>query len=160
MKNLRIKSLNIISDQDATIDSNEFGTIKILLNKEEKQSSHSQTASTTSGSSSLISPLTHSIRPFLSTPAIEMAKNLHQLLLHIDNLPDTPSTMNPINIDVKLYIKKLLEKLSILTKEEFEAEIENQNDKNFLIIYNLKERKKEEEQEEEEQEEEEQEEEE
>jgi len=156
MKNLRIKSLNIVSDQDATIDSNEFGTIKILLNKEEKQSSYySQIASTTSGSSSLISSLTHSIRPFLSTPAIEMAKNLYQLLLHIDNLPDTPPTMNPINIDIKLYIKKLLEKLSILTKEEFEAEIENQNDKNFLIIYNLKERKKEEEQEEEEQEEEE-----
>ena len=45
MKNFGIKSLNIISDQEATIDSNEFRTIKILLNKEE--------ASTALGSSSI-----------------------------------------------------------------------------------------------------------
>jgi hypothetical protein len=142
MKNLGIKSLNIIPNQDAIIDSNEFGTIKILFNKEENQSS--QTVSTIiSGSSSSISSLSHSIRPFLSTPAIEMAKNLHKLLLRIDHLPDIPPTMNPISIDVRLYIQKLLEKLNTLTKEEFEAEIENQSDKDFL---NLKKRKEEEEQ--------------
>jgi len=134
MKNLGIKSLNIISDQEATIDSNEFRTIKILLNKEE--------ASTAPGSSSISSLTTStahlSIRPILSTPAIEMAKNLHKLLLYIDNLPTIPPTMNPININVKLYIQKLLEKISTLTKEQFEAEIKNQNDQDFLIIYNLK----------------------
>ena len=134
MKNLVIKSLNIISDQEATIDSNEFGTIKILLNKEE--------ASTAPGSSSIssltISTAHLSIRPILSTLAIEMAKNLHKLLLYIDNLPTIPPTMNPININVKLYIQKLLEKISTLTKEQFKAEIENQNDLNPFpktIIY-------------------------
>ena len=133
MKNLGIKSLNIISDQDATIDSNEFGTIKILLNKEENQSLGS------SSISSLTARTAHlSIRPILSASAIEMAKNLHKLLLYIDNLPTIPPTMNPININIKLYIQKLLEKISTLTKEQFEAEIENQNDQNFLIIYNLK----------------------
>src|SRR6266498_1771291 len=139
MKNLGIKSLNIISDQDATIDSNEFRTFKILFNKEENQSL--ETASTVPGSSS-ISSLTArtahlSIRPILSTPAIEMAKNLHELLLHINNLPTIPPTMNPLNIDIKLYIQKLLEKLSTLTKDEFEAEIDQTNE-DFLIIYNLK----------------------
>ena len=142
MKNLGIKSLNIISDQDATIDSNEFGTFKILFNKEEKEENQSlETASAAPGSSS-ISSLTArtahlSIRPILSTPAIEMAKNLHELLLHINNLPTIPPTMNPLNIDVKLYIQKLLEKLSTLTKNEFEAEIDQTNE-DFLIIYNLK----------------------
>src|SRR3984957_1253659 len=134
MKNLGIKSLNIISDQEATIDSNKFRTIKILLNKEE--------ASTVPGSSSISSLTTStahlSIRPILSILAIEMAKNLHELLLYIDNLPTIPSTMNPININVKLYIQKLLEKISTLTKEQFKTEIENQNDQDFLIIYNLK----------------------
>jgi hypothetical protein len=134
MKNLGIKSLNIIFDQEATIDSNEFGTIKILLNKEE--------ASVAPGSSSISSLTTStahlSIKPILSTPAIEMAKNLHKLLLYIDNLPTIPPIMNPININVKLYIQKLLEKISTLTKEQFEAEIENQTDQDFLIIYNLK----------------------
>src|SRR6266498_3429965 len=142
MKNLTMKSLNIISDQDATIDSNEFGTFKILFNKEEKEENQSlETASAAPGSSS-ISSLTArtahlSIRPILSTPAIEMAKNLHELLLHINNLPTIPPTMNPLNIDVKLYIQKLLEKLSTLTKDEFEAEIDQTNE-DFLIIYNLK----------------------
>jgi len=142
MKNLGIKSLNIISDQDATIDSNEFGTFKILFNKEEKEENQSlETASAAPGSSS-ISSLTArtahlSIRPILSTPAIEMAKNLHELLLHINNLPTIPPTMNPLNIDIKLYIQKLLEKLSTLTKDEFEAEIDQTNE-DFLIIYNLK----------------------
>ena len=142
MKNLGIKSLNIISDQDATIDSNEFRTFKILFNKEEKEENQSlETASAAPGSSS-ISSLTArtahlSIRPILSTPAIEMAKNLHELLLHINNLPTIPPTMNPLNIDVKLYIQKLLEKLSTLTKDEFEAEIDQTNE-DFLIIYNLK----------------------
>src|SRR5438067_6108498 len=102
MKNLGIKSLNIISDQDATIDSNEFGTFKILFNKEEKEENQSlETASAAPGSSSSISSLTArtahlSIRPILSTPAIEMAKNLHELLLHINNLPTIPPTMNPL----------------------------------------------------------------
>lgn len=144
MKNLGIKSLNIISDQDATIDSNEFGTIKILLNKEEENQSL-QTASTVPGTTHL------SIKPILSTPAIEMAKNLHELLLHIDNLPTIPPTMNPINTNSKLYIQKLLKKLSTLTKKEFEAEIEaeiEQTDKDFLIIYNLKQEEEEEEEEE------------
>jgi len=142
MKNLGIKSLNIISDQDATIDSNEFRTFKILFNKEEKEENQSlETASAAPGSSS-ISSLTArtahlSIRPILSIPAIEMAKNLHELLLHINNLPTIPPTMNPLNIDVKLYIQKLLEKLSTLTKDEFEAEIDQTNE-DFLIIYNLK----------------------
>ncbi len=142
MKNLGIKSLNIISDQDATIDSNEFRTFKILFNKEEKEENQSlETASAAPGSSS-ISSLTArtahlSIRPILSTPAIEMAKNLHELLLHINNLPTIPPTMNPLNIDIKLYIQKLLEKLSTLTKDEFEAEIDQTNE-DFLIIYNLK----------------------
>ena len=134
MKNLGIKSLNIISDQEATIDSNEFRTIKILLNKEE--------ASIALGSNSISSltiSTTHlSIRPILSIPAIEMAKNLHKLLLYIDNLPTIPLTINLININVKLYIQKLLEKINTLTKEQFEAEIKNQNDQDFLIIYNLK----------------------
>ncbi|GET59084.1 hypothetical protein GLOIN_2v1824718 [Rhizophagus irregularis DAOM 181602=DAOM 197198] len=78
---------------------------------------------------------TTDLRSFLTAPAIEMAKNLHKLLLYFDNLPTIPPTMNPNNIDVKLYIKKLLEKLSTLTKEEFEAEIENQNNKDFLKVY-------------------------
>lgn len=154
MKDLGIKSLNIISDQDATIDTNNLGTIKILLNKEE-ENQNLQTASTAPGSSSISSltarTATHlsSIRPMLTAPAIEMAKNLHQLLLHFENLPTIPPTMNPINIDVKLYIQKLLVKLSTLKREEFEAEIENQNDKDFLIIYNLKNKQDQEEEEEE-----------
>ena len=132
MKNLGIKSLNIISDQDATIDSNEFGTIKILLNKEENQSLGSSSISSLTARTAYLS-----IRPILSASAIEMAKNLHELLLHIDNLPAIPPTMNPININVKSYIQKLLQKLSTLTKEDFEAEIDQTNE-DFLIIYNLK----------------------
>lgn len=154
MKNLGIKSLNIISDQDATIDSSEFGTIKIYL-RDKETTSGAAPAGSTSSINSLASQL--SIRPFLTTPAIEMAKNLHKLLLHFDNLPTTTPTMNPININVKLYTQRLLEKLSTLTKEEFEAEIENQNDKDFLMIYNLNDKqdqRKEEEQVEEEEEEE------
>lgn len=134
MKNLGIKSLNLISDQEAVIDSNEFGNFKILLNKEE-EIQNLQTVGTAPGSSST-SLTARTARPILSAPAIEMAKNLHKLLLHVDNLPTILPTMNPININVKLYIQKLLEKLSTLTKEEFEAEIENQTDKNFLIVYN------------------------
>ena len=89
MKNLGIKSLNIISDQDATIDSNKFGTIKILLNKEENQSlGFSSISSSTARTAHL------SIRPILSASAIEMAKNLHELLLHIDNLPAGPRTIH------------------------------------------------------------------
>ena len=130
MKDLGIKSLNIIPDQYATIDSIDIGTIKILLNKENQSLQISTTASGSSSSKPIL----------LSTPAIEMAKNLHELLLCINNLPDIPPTMNPINIDVKSYIQELLEKLRTLTKEEFEAEIKNQTDKNFLIIYNLKEK--------------------
>src|SRR3984957_10559387 len=134
MKNLGIKSLNIISDQEATIDSNELRTIKILLNKEE-----TSTAPESSSISSLTTSTAYlSIRPILFTLAIKMAKNLHELLLYIDNLPTIPPTMNPININIKLYIQKLLEKISILTKEQFKAEIENQNNQDFLIIYNLK----------------------
>ncbi|GES92033.1 hypothetical protein GLOIN_2v1773797 [Rhizophagus clarus] len=146
MKNLGIKSLNLISDQEAVIDSNEFRNFKILLNKKEEIQSL-QTASIAPGSSSISSLTARNARPILYAQAIEMAKNLYELLLHIDNLPTTPPTMNPININVKLYIQKLLEKLSTLTKEEFKAEIENQTDKDFLIIYNL--RKEEEEEEEE-----------
>jgi hypothetical protein len=142
MKNLGIKSLNLISDHEAVIDSNEFGNFKILLNKEEEIQSL-QTASIAPRSSSLTARTAHLSRPILSAPAIEMAKKLHELLLHIDNLPITPPTMNPININVKLYIQKLLEKLSTLTKEKFEAEIENQTDKDFLIINNLREEEEE-----------------
>ncbi|GES80284.1 hypothetical protein GLOIN_2v1824718 [Rhizophagus clarus] len=146
MKNLGIKSLNLISDQEAVINSNEFRNFKILLNKEEEIQSL-QIASIAPESSSISSLIARNARPILSAQAIKMAKNLHELLLLIDNLPTTPPTMNPININVKLYIQKLLEKLSILTKEEFKAEIKKQTDKDFLIIYNL--RKEEEEEEEE-----------
>jgi hypothetical protein len=154
MKNLGIKSLNIISDQDATIDSSEFGTIKIYL--KETTSGTAPPAGSVGSVAPIISSI-NSLATRLTTPAIEMARNLHKLLLHFDNLPTTPPTMNPININVKLYTQKLLEKLSTLTKEEFEAEIENQNDKDFLMIYNLNDkqgRRKEEEQVEEEDEEE------
>uniref|UniRef100_U9T348 Uncharacterized protein n=1 Tax=Rhizophagus irregularis (strain DAOM 181602 / DAOM 197198 / MUCL 43194) TaxID=747089 RepID=U9T348_RHIID len=135
MESLGINSLNISSNQEAILDSKEFGIFKILFNKEEN--TILQAANVAPGSSSVSSSTarTTDLRSFLTAPAIEMAKNLHKLLLYFDNLPTIPPTMNPNNIDVKLYIKKLLEKLSTLTKEEFEAEIENQNNKDFLKVY-------------------------
>lgn len=48
MKNLGIKSLNIISDQDATIDSSEFRTIKIYLKDKETTSGAAPAGSTSS----------------------------------------------------------------------------------------------------------------
>ncbi|PKY63210.1 hypothetical protein RhiirA4_491397 [Rhizophagus irregularis] len=135
MESLGINSLNISSNQEAILDSKEFGIFKILFNKEEN--TILQAANVAPGSSSVSSSTarTTDLRSFLTAPAIEMAKNLYKLLLYFDNLPTIPPTMNPNNIDVKLYIKKLLEKLSTLTKEEFEAEIENQNNKDFLKVY-------------------------
>ncbi|CAB4490552.1 unnamed protein product [Rhizophagus irregularis] len=135
MESLGINSLNISSNQEAILDSKEFGIFKILFNKEEN--TILQAANVAPGSSSVSSSTarTTDLRSFLTAPAIEMAKNLHKLLLYFDNLPTISPTMNPNNIDVKLYIKKLLEKLSTLTKEEFEAEIENQNNKDFLKVY-------------------------
>ncbi|GBC47686.2 hypothetical protein GLOIN_2v1824718 [Rhizophagus irregularis DAOM 181602=DAOM 197198] len=135
MESLGINSLNISSNQEAILDSKEFRIFKILFNKEEN--TILQAANVAPGSSSVSSSTarTTDLRSFLTAPAIEMAKNLHKLLLYFDNLPTIPPTMNPNNIDVKLYIKKLLEKLSTLTKEEFEAEIENQNNKDFLKVY-------------------------
>ncbi|UZO06539.1 uncharacterized protein OCT59_026856 [Rhizophagus irregularis] len=79
MESLGINSLNISSNQEAILDSKEFGIFKILFNKEEN--TILQAANVAPGSSSL------------------------------------------------------LEKLSTLTKEEFEAEIENQNNKDFLKVY-------------------------
>ncbi|CAB4415059.1 unnamed protein product [Rhizophagus irregularis] len=135
MESLGINSLNISSNQEAILDSKEFGIFKILFNKEEN--TILQAANVAPGSSSVSSSTarTTDLRSFLTALAIEMAKNLYKLLLYFDNLPTIPPTMNPNNIDVKLYIKKLLEKLSTLTKEEFEAEIENQNNKDFLKVY-------------------------
>ncbi|GET66756.1 hypothetical protein GLOIN_2v1824718 [Rhizophagus irregularis DAOM 181602=DAOM 197198] len=79
MESLGINSLNISSNQEAILDSKEFGIFKILFNKEENT----------------------------ILPAANVA-------------PGSSS---------------LLEKLSTLTKEEFEAEIENQNNKDFLKVY-------------------------
>ena len=63
-----------------------------------------------------------------------MGKNLYVLLVNIEKLLDNPLMMNPFEIEkpetyTQLLLDKLLEKN---TKEEFEAEIEN--DKNFLRI--------------------------
>ncbi|RGB22760.1 hypothetical protein C1646_775575 [Rhizophagus diaphanus] len=143
MESLGINSINISSNQEATLDCKEFGIFKILFNKEE-ENTILQAVNAALGSSSISSSTarTTDLRPFLTVPAIEMAKNLYKLLLHLDNLPTIPPTMNPTNIDTKLYIKKLLEKLSTLIKEEFKAEIENQNNKDFLKIYNSDEEEK------------------
>src|SRR5437762_14245002 len=76
-------------------------------------------------------------KPFLTTPAIRMAKNLRVLLLNINKLPDQPFMMNLIKFEkVELCIEFLLNKLSSSssTKEEFEAEIEGPNNSNFLKI--------------------------
>jgi hypothetical protein len=84
MKSLGVKSLNI-SNQEATLDSNEFGIFKILFNKEENTILQAANAAPESSSiSSSIARITD-LRPFLIMPAIEMAKNLHKLLLYIDN---------------------------------------------------------------------------
>ncbi|GET58707.1 hypothetical protein GLOIN_2v1824718 [Rhizophagus irregularis DAOM 181602=DAOM 197198] len=125
--------VDINKNMESLVKNSEF--FKILFNKEEN--TILQAANVAPGSSSVSSSTarTTDLRSFLTAPAIEMAKNLHKLLLYFDNLPTIPPTMNPNNIDVKLYIKKLLEKLSTLTKEEFEAEIENQNNKDFLKVY-------------------------
>ncbi|CAB5395537.1 unnamed protein product [Rhizophagus irregularis] len=139
MESFGINFLNISSNKEATLNSKEFRIFKILFNKEEN--TILQAANVAPGSSSVSSSTarTTDLRLFLIVPAIEMAKNLHKLLLYLNNLPTIPPTMNPTNIDVKLYIKKLLEKLSTLTKEQFEAEIENQNNKDFLKVYYLEE---------------------
>ncbi|UZO10457.1 uncharacterized protein OCT59_002039 [Rhizophagus irregularis] len=79
MESLGINSLNISSNQEAILDSKEFGIFKILFNKEENT------------------------------------------ILQAANVAPRSSS--------------LLEKLSTSTKEEFEAEIENQNNKDFLKVY-------------------------
>ncbi|POG57627.1 hypothetical protein GLOIN_2v1824718 [Rhizophagus irregularis DAOM 181602=DAOM 197198] len=135
MESLGINSLNISSNQEAILDSKEFGIFKILFNKEENTILQAANVAPRSSSVSLSTARTTVLRSFLTAPAIEIAKNLHKLLLYFDNLPTIPPTINPNNIDIKLYIKKLLEKLSTSTKEEFEAEIENQNNKDFLKVY-------------------------
>jgi hypothetical protein len=64
-----------------------------------------------------------------------MAKNLRVLLLHINKLPDQQFMMNPIKfVKIESYIQFLLNRLGLLTKEEFEAEIEDLNNSNFLKI--------------------------
>src|SRR5579871_6594814 len=76
MKNLGIKSLNIISNQDAMIDSSKFRTIKIYL-KETTNGTVPLVGSVGSvGSISSINLLATK----LTTPAIETARNLHKLL--------------------------------------------------------------------------------
>ena len=151
MKELGIMSLNIISDQSATLNSNEFRIIQIFL--EDKSSRIALESSPMSSSTTKTTThISKSLSSLLSAPAIKMAKNLHELLLYIDNLPTVPPTINSMNTDINSYTRKLLNKLSTLKKEEFEAEIENQDDKDFLKIHNLKNKQRQEEEEEEEEE--------
>ncbi|PKC55239.1 hypothetical protein RhiirA1_504059 [Rhizophagus irregularis] len=75
-------------------------------------------------------------KPFLSSPAITMARNLRELLLNIDKLPDQQSfTMNPTKFTIiESYVQFLLNKLkSSSTKEAFVEELRCNND-NFLEI--------------------------
>jgi hypothetical protein len=139
MKELGVTSLNVITDQDVTLDSNEFGIIRIFLKKEDESLQTTSTVSESSSTSPLPARTTHlPLRPLLSAPTIEMARNLHKLLLRIDNLPTVPPTVNPISIDAKLYVQMLLEKLTNTTKEDFETEIEKHSNENFLEIRSLK----------------------
>ena len=137
MKELGITSLNIISNQSATLNSNEFGIIQIFL--EDKSSRIALESSPMSSSTTKTTThISKSLSSLLSAPAIKMAKNLHELLLYIDNLLTVPPTINSMNTDINSYTQKLLNKLSTLKKEEFKAEIKNQDDKDFLKIHNLK----------------------
>ncbi|GBC52890.2 hypothetical protein GLOIN_2v1790357 [Rhizophagus irregularis DAOM 181602=DAOM 197198] len=75
-------------------------------------------------------------KPFLSSPAITMARNLRELLLNIDKLPDQQSfMMNPTKFTIiESYVQFLLNKLkSSSTKEAFVEELRCNND-NFLEI--------------------------
>ncbi|GET61486.1 hypothetical protein GLOIN_2v1790357 [Rhizophagus irregularis DAOM 181602=DAOM 197198] len=75
-------------------------------------------------------------KPFLSSPAITMARNLRELLLNIDKLPDQQSfTMNPTKFTIiESYVQFLLNKLkSSSTKEAFVEELRCNND-SFLEI--------------------------
>ena len=79
MKELGITSLNIISDQSATLNSNEFGIIQIFL--EDKSSRIALESSPMSSSTTKTTThISKSLSSLLSAPAIKMAKNLHELL--------------------------------------------------------------------------------
>lgn len=64
-----------------------------------------------------------------------MARNLRELLLNIDKLPDQPFTMNPTKFTkIESYVQFLLNKLrNSSTKEEFVEEL-RYNNGNFLEI--------------------------
>jgi len=137
MKELGITSLNIISNQSATLNSNEFGIIQIFF-KDKSSRIALESSPMSSSTTKTTTHISKSLSSLLSAPAIKMAKNLHELLLYIDNLPTVPPTINSMNTDINSYTRKLLNKLSTLKKEEFKAEIKNQDDKDFLKIHNLK----------------------
>ena len=125
MKELGITSLNIISNQSATLNSNEFGIIQIFF-KDKSSRIALESSPMSSSTTKTTTHISKSLSLLLSALAIKMAKNLHKLLLYIDNLPTVPPTINSMNTDINSYTQKLLNKLSTLKKEEFEAEIENQ----------------------------------
>ncbi|GBC48308.2 hypothetical protein GLOIN_2v1824718 [Rhizophagus irregularis DAOM 181602=DAOM 197198] len=137
MESLGINSLNISSNQEAILDSKEFGIFKILFNKEENTILPAANVAPGSSSVSSSTARTTDLRSFLTAPAIEMAKNLHKLLLYFDNLPTIPPTMNPNNIDVKLYIKSFYyseeegEKVKKKTRARGET-IKNQTNKKII----------------------------
>ena len=123
MSELGILSLNIISDSEITLESKDVGIIKTYLNNKNNDDDIKEDDEINTPLKPV--PRRTSKRPFLSTPAILMAKNLHILLLNIKKIPNQAPTMNPIKFDkVDLYIEFLLEKLSTKKiKQEFEADI-------------------------------------
>jgi hypothetical protein len=135
MSELGILSLNIISDSEITLKSKNIGIIKTYLNNKNNDDDIKEDDEINTPLKPV--PRRTSKRPFLSTPAILMAKNLHILLLNIKKIPNQAPTMNPIKFDkVDLYIEFLLEKLSTKkTKQEFEDGI----DGNYFLKVDLNE---------------------
>ncbi|CAB4464974.1 unnamed protein product [Rhizophagus irregularis] len=131
MKELEIRSLNI-SNSNAILENNDIGIFRIHFgendfNEIDEEEVDSKKQSIT---------IKNKKKPFLSSLAITMARNLRELLLNIDKLPDQQSfTMNPTKFTIiESYVQFLLNKLkSSSTKEAFVEELRCNND-NFLEI--------------------------
>ncbi|CAB4487241.1 unnamed protein product [Rhizophagus irregularis] len=131
MKELEIRSLNI-SNSNAILENNDIGIFRIHFgendfNEIDEEEVDSKKQSIT---------IKNKKKPLLSSPAITMARNLQELLLNIDKLPDQQSfTMNPTKFTIiESYVQFLLNKLkSSSTKEAFVEELRCNND-NFLEI--------------------------
>ncbi|GET56809.1 hypothetical protein GLOIN_2v1790357 [Rhizophagus irregularis DAOM 181602=DAOM 197198] len=108
MKELEIRSLNI-SNSNAILENNDIGIFQIHFgendfNEIDEEEVDSKKQSIT---------IKNKKKPFLSSPAIIMARNLRELLLNIDKLPDQQSfTMNPTKFTIiESYVQFLLNKL-------------------------------------------------